>query len=439
MRKLTVKNFSVIKEAELEFGKITVLIGPQSSGKSLLCKLAYFFGKEFIDIAVGSVIAGRSLHEFRKEISEIFAARFPIEISDNPGSFLCFEADDFRVERQRSGEDDVFGEEFWLSPKFETTFSALSNLDMESPANESDFSSDRREQVRARFNLLQSARQEVNPFVHRTLYIPNGRSFFVNTSQGFRALDNPDIDPLTREFGSLIAWGRAWNPDPVLGDQTRQNLEAIRRSILAIAGGYIDGRDSYAEFVRFSDKRRVPFTLLSSGTQEILPLFNVIERMITEQRRRVIFPRNGSVTKDLLIASKGWIYVEEPEANVFPKTQYQLVQLFSCLSSDPDLDFSWVITTHSPYLLSSFNNLIEAGQVVRDHAELREEVAKIVPEQYWIKDGDFKAYSIHEGKLESILNESGFIEGNYLDQVSDVIEKEFDQLLRLEYDHSEAS
>jgi len=35
MRKLTVKNFSVIKEAELEFGKITVLIGPQSSGKSL--------------------------------------------------------------------------------------------------------------------------------------------------------------------------------------------------------------------------------------------------------------------------------------------------------------------------------------------------------------------------------------------------------------------
>ena len=34
MRKLTVKNFSVIKEAKLEFGKITVLIGPQSSGKS---------------------------------------------------------------------------------------------------------------------------------------------------------------------------------------------------------------------------------------------------------------------------------------------------------------------------------------------------------------------------------------------------------------------
>ena len=48
MRKLTVKNFSVIKEAELEFGKITVLIGPQSSGKSLLCKLAHFLSKEVL-------------------------------------------------------------------------------------------------------------------------------------------------------------------------------------------------------------------------------------------------------------------------------------------------------------------------------------------------------------------------------------------------------
>jgi len=56
MRKLTVKNFSVIKEAELEFGKITVLIGPQSSGKSLLCKLVQFLGREVINIAIDRVV-----------------------------------------------------------------------------------------------------------------------------------------------------------------------------------------------------------------------------------------------------------------------------------------------------------------------------------------------------------------------------------------------
>jgi hypothetical protein len=116
-----------------------------------------------------------------------------------------------------------------------------------------------------------------------------------------------------------------------------------------------------------------------------------------------------------------------------------LVRLFAWLANDPILSFQWVITTHSPYILSSFNNLIEAGQAARNNPNLHDEVAKIIPEQYWIKEGDFKAYAIEDGKLKSILNESGFVEGNYLDQVSETIGDEFDQLIKLEYDHAQAS
>jgi len=134
-----------------------------------------------------------------------------------------------------------------------------------------------------------------------------------------------------------------------------------------------------------------------------------------------------------------FLVVEEPEGHVFPSTQYELMRLFSWLHNEDYFRFSWVITTHSPYILTSFNNLIEAGQVARSKPELKQEVAKIIPEQYWIKEGDFKAYAIEDGKLQSILNESGFIEGNYLDQVSEVIGNEFDELLRLEYDNTKAS
>ena len=56
VRTLEVENFSVIKKARLEFGRITVLIGPQASGKSLLCKLAYFLGGEVIEVAVESLM-----------------------------------------------------------------------------------------------------------------------------------------------------------------------------------------------------------------------------------------------------------------------------------------------------------------------------------------------------------------------------------------------
>src|ERR1035441_2927257 len=81
MRKLTVKNFSVIKEAELEFGKITVLIGPQASGKSLLCKLAYFFQKTLFDLASQHAVAvldDRAWDHFLGEsFQNSFCAFFP--------------------------------------------------------------------------------------------------------------------------------------------------------------------------------------------------------------------------------------------------------------------------------------------------------------------------------------------------------------------------
>ena len=125
------------------------------------------------------------------------------------------------------------------------------------------------------------------------------------------------------------------------------------------------------------------------------------------------------------------VYLEEPEAHIFPKTQYQLIQLFAWLANDPILDFDWVITTHSPYTLSSFNNLIYAGQLASEKPELKDEIARMVPERFWIENGSFRAYCIHDGVLSSILSESGLIDGEYLDSVSDTIEHEFDSLLRL--------
>ena len=40
---ITVKNFMVIKEATMKCGDITVLVGEQATGKSLLAKLRCFF------------------------------------------------------------------------------------------------------------------------------------------------------------------------------------------------------------------------------------------------------------------------------------------------------------------------------------------------------------------------------------------------------------
>jgi hypothetical protein len=287
------------------------------------------------------------------------------------------------------------------------------------------------EQVGAQIRLLING-----DYVDDSVYIPAGRAFFLNQSMGLNALANPHIDPIVRDFSLEVRLGEPWNPNPISGEKVLKVLDEIRREMTRIAGGYAEGFGSSIGFRRFSDGKTIPLPFLSSGTQELIPLFNVLGQIAVRQRDRIIFPRKDNLPgmPSEIVVSKGRIYLEEPESNIFPLAQKDLVRLFARLSGEPRLDFSWVITTHSPYILTAFNNLIEAGQVARAKPELKSEVAKLIPEQYWIKEGEFKAYAIEDGVLTSIVaKDTGLVSANYLDQVSETIGMEFDELLRLGY------
>jgi energy-coupling factor transporter ATP-binding protein EcfA2 len=436
MRKLTVKNFSVIKEAELEFGKITVLIGPQASGKSLLCKLAYFLGKKTIDIALTAILRKDAFEEFRADFTREFLNWFPIEIWVGADTFVQFGSSNFGVNISGSDVTDAFRMKAEFSTQFESVFSHLTDQIGEIPDTGADSRKYLFEQAEAQLNLLMT-----KDFVFRSVYIPDGRAFFVNQSLGFIALNNADIDPLVRDFSFEVRLGESWNPNPVAGEKARRVIDEIRQEILHIVGGHIEGRNTSAKFRQASDGRSIPLTLLSSGTQELLPLLNVLGQIATGQRDKIIFPRPNNLPgmPSQIILSKGLIYLEEPEANVFPNTQYQLVRLFARLSQEPTLDFSWVITTHSPYILTAFNTLIEAWRAGNKEGK-RAKVANIIPEKYWVNESDFAAYSIHNGVLVPIFEKeqegvegSGLIDGDYLDSVSDQLGGEFEKLLDIEY------
>jgi hypothetical protein len=436
MRTLTVENFSVIKYAKLEFGKITVLIGPQSSGKSLLCKLAYFLSKQTIDLALTAILRKDSYEDFKSALIREFDGWFPTDTWIDGNSSVRFNSSNFGVQISGfRGKDGIYLEvEF--SKQFKSLFSGLTDLIRELPNNGADSRKHILEQVEAMLNLLLT-----DTFVSRAVYIPGGRAFFANQSLGFSALKNTDLDPLIRDFSLEVRLGDSWTPNPILGEKSLKDLDEIRQEMVNIAGGYIEGRNLSARFRRASDGRSVPLTLLSSGTQEILPLLNVLGQVATGQRDRIIFPRpnNFPGMPNLIVLSKGLIYLEEPEANVFPDTQYQLVRLFARLSHESFLDFSWVITTHSPYILTAFNTLIEAWRVGNKEGK-REQVAALIAEKYWVSENDFAAYSIRDGLLAPIFSKeeegkegSGLIDGDFLDSVSDQLGGEFDKLLDIEY------
>jgi AAA15 family ATPase/GTPase len=438
VRKLTVDNFSVIKHAELEFGKITVLIGPQASGKSLLCKLAYFLQKVVIEIAEESIRENQSLESFLVRVAREFTFNwFPV-FGLESGARIAYTDGRFSITMFRSASSP-------LPEKFETTrpfasatvsdhvstayeMALLHFREEKSSAGNADLSRYSRE-VSERLESLQSPESAIYS------YIPSTRPFFISPQRALIATSQR-LDPITIRFAQDFSFNfQKRTSGPELDNPPRSWIDEESRRVLQGEVRVIEDDqvlEPKVELFKADGGRLIPLSFLSSGTQELLPMLTLLRQYFA-----------GSAAAETLnfpsTLQKRLFFIEEPETNIFPSTQYDMVRIFARMANEPMLDAHWVITTHSPYILSAFNNLIEAGQAARNNPQIKDEVAKIVPEQYWIKEGDFKAYAIEDGELKSILNESGFVEGNYLDQVSETISDEFDRLIKLEYDHAKAS
>lgn len=400
MRKLTVKNFSVIKEAELEFGKITVLIGPQSSGKSLLCRLAYFLGREILEVAIGRTQNHFDFSMFEEDVKKKFTEWFPRSGWGNRIWTISFLSDRYEVTASY-GSTPADGISFSFCEEFRTVYARSQTYTY--PDN----------QYWPAYLLRDLAGQGV---WDRSTYVPSERSYFVDTNKDYRPLVS-DPEPIIKAFALLYSNAR----DPKI---LKPRMEHY------LGGGLEQGEDEW-KFV-FDDGRIVSLSKLSSGSKELLPLFCVLE-MYEHQRPNTQAQINSRLVPEDTYRSDDF-YIEEPEGHIFPDMQQHLVRYFAELANSDELRPHFTITTHSPYILTAFNNLIEAGQVARAKPEFKAEVAKLIPEHYWVKEGDFKAYAIEDGVLKSIVAEdTGLVSANYLDQVSETIGMEFDELLRLGY------
>ena len=123
--------------------------------------------------------------------------------------------------------------------------------------------------------------------------------------------------------------------------------------------------------------------------------------------------------------------IEEPELNLYPTAQQGLLNWLveKCTKGENDL----TVTTHSPYMLAHFNLLPYACQVVENHPDCAEDVAKIVPRESWINPKEFAAYHVEgqqENGVRSIINpETGLISHNSLDSAANAEVAEFEKLL----------
>jgi len=418
MRQLCVQDFSCIKDATLSFGRLTVIVGPQASGKSILCKLAYFF-IDILEDQWQSINSGDSIKGYESAIKNRFLKWFPVQAWGGKKFNITFVAGEIKISITRkiyAGKvsDDI---RIKLSANLIEQYSLVLNRvsKLKNPSNPSDpnldFGWERDWEVR-KISVNSIATLAGADAVSGQIFVPAGRSFFTSVGKAVTAFDHSGLlDPLTVQFGRIFAAYRDHGGVYVNNrDKGVTNLIEILEGILG--GKLVNTRE--AEYIQTTDGRKVPLSSLSSGQQELLPLVSILPYILSGNGRKV-----G--------------YIEEPEAHLFPSAQSKIVEVFAQIIND-SVKTDLVITTHSPYVLVKINNLIKAGQIGRMHGDKPKRAIDVVPKKSWVSSKNVRAYAIVDGVLREIIDADGYIDGDYLDDVSGQLEVEFNRLLGIQYE-----
>lgn len=445
METLRIKNFAGIKDVNIDIKEINVFIGPQGSGKSVIIKLLYFFRSFLYDIA-HDLQDRPHFGYFEEEQKDVFLKYFAGSPLNNNFEII------YRIGSISititNNENIQFHFSKFLQDYIESFNSIVNEAHLDEKKsmfnkyryaefkyhNEKPVYERRIESLALLQDVLLDEMQ--TSYGANNIFIPAGRTYFSSTQNSiFSSMKyNEVIDPFIIEFGAYyekLRKNTVFRGD--LNEITQTSSSSIRPEIkefLKTANSILNStyyREGREDFLKHFDDRTVNILNASSGQQEILPLIIILFQQFT----------------DITIGNPT-LCIEEPETHLFPSAQKKIVQLiartFTHTSSygkflnDRKYYMQFFITTHSPYILTSFNNLLQAGRLAELKSDRIEEINKIVPKEEQINPKNFSAYYIENGEAKSLIDENtGLISQTELDAVSDEIVNEFSQLLDIEF------
>jgi AAA15 family ATPase/GTPase len=425
--KLIVRNFAGIKDLEIEIKRINILIGPQASGKSVCAKLLFYF-KNFVWEILSVVNNEQTKRNLDSNYSKTFEEYFPPDCWGKQDFFIRYEISNVFIEVSR--KQDTKGRiSLSYSDFFKKELADLRNLLKKAREKNSEIAS-RFDIIYTLFSsqsilkdhLVESLGRSIGrEAAFNQLFIPAGRSFFSNIQSNIFSIlsSNNTLDPFLRSFGSTYEGiknlGIQYEVD-VEDKYTKDILEEINRLIeQSLCGKHIHEKGK--DFLEVADGRRISIANSSSGQQETLPLTIMLAALPL-----LASPPVGQT-----------VYIEEPEAHLFPSAQRNIVELIATVFNFRKEQLQFFITTHSPYVLTALNNLLQAGLLYEESSEdIQHQLEKIVSRYKSLDVDDLSAYVLSDGKCNSIVcPDTGLIDARVIDSVSDELAIEFDQLLNL--------
>ena len=421
MHRLIIENFGPIQKCEIEIDDFSVFTGPQASGKSTVAKTVFFF------------------RTIKNDLYEILVRQLYHPENDEEKSVedVC----SFISKRLRKKFIQLFGSSKEMSKAMRLKYFFNNETTIEVKLREwsnripkynyhnyiwLDYSDNILSFIAAKkdvadVSLLRSELSDLFSDEYETLFVPAGRSLITTLTTQlnyiFAVMDDEQrssLDYCIQKYIELIFKIRPLLSEGLEGYWHNKQFTEFNDIILSFVKRFIKfgnrilkGRYVYAE----NEERliidgggSIKINFVSSGQQESVWIFNILAYQIINK-------------------AKTFLIIEEPEAHLYPDAQKGITELLSMFHSFGN---GVLITTHSPYVLGSINNMLFANQVISNKPEIASKVFEIIDKDTVLKK--CPAYHLDRELLSSCMAEDNLIANEVIDGASSEINDAYDSL-----------
>ena len=408
MIKIEIKNIGPIKEvSEITLNRINVFMGPQSSGKSTIAKIISFCTWVEKDVATS-----QSLSEYQENktyFKEHLESFHKIKGYFNCDSYIHYKSDVVDIVWEDEKCSISWVDKYAYKRSKIAYIPSERNMVILPEARKSEFGNTN---IRSfLFDWFEARKKYSNENDLSVLNLGVNYYYVEGSEEDHIRCKNDDteydillsnassglqsITPLIAMIEYLTKW--IYDEDTISFelDERRQRVSRILAEEKVLKPYY--------------DQADLPI----GDLQKLVNSFN--EKLHEKEEKAVeYFNAYKTISNSLFKTTNSQFIIEEPEQNLFPETQRDLVYHFlkKCLSREGN---RLTLTTHSPYVLYALNNCMIAG-LVSDEMEANE-LNKLKCNRSQINPKDVSIYEIREGIVSAtIQGEDGLISDNYFDQ-----------------------
>lgn len=391
MKKLTIRNFGPIKEVEIELKRVNLILGPQSSGKSTVLKVACYCDWIERQVSISQDPARyfqasffvQNLVEFHK-----------LEGFMQPSSFIRYENDAIWFEYHADSHQCNYG---WAGNAKRWSYKRA-----------------------------------------KIAYIPSERNLVAAIPNWFQVSMNNN---------NILDFMKEW-------EFARKSF-AREEKILGLPFSYRYSPNDKGDRIVMDHGQEIALTNASSGLQSLTPLYimlryltneffkekhtKVEETVLRDNLERIVArecankapAKQLEIVQSMLTPSRTDFFIEEPEAHIFPSTQKDFVYSLVSLLNGRKKHFCF-ISTHSPYIMTAMNNLILAGELIAESEEKAARVERRFTKRQTLMFHEVAAFAMKNGRIEPIMDEEfKLISAEALDGASQEISDDYDYLLNV--------